>query len=213
MIEKARLTFAGVSSLVTALVFLVVPASASAGDGTFPSQSQGSPFYFSGSSPSGLALGEFNHDANRDLAIGQGNVRVVLGGGDGTFYTEPAGSPFGASAWDVAVGDFDQDGNEDFATADLSSDDVTVRLGATNGTFDTQPIGSPFGAGDGPSSLAVGDFNGDADDDLAVTNVTSNNITILLGSAGGAFTQPAGSPYGAGAPAAVCGGWRLRCRR
>src|SRR5687767_9954499 len=107
----------------TVALALALPATAAAGDGTFPSQAPGSPFYLTGSSPTGIATGEFNHDVNRDVAIGQGNVRVLLGGGDGTFYTEPAGSPFAAAgAWDVAVGDFDQDGNEDFATANLSAD-------------------------------------------------------------------------------------------
>ena len=39
-----------------------------------------------------------------------------------------------------------------------------------------------------PHSVAVGDFNGDSDPDLAVANQDSDNVSILLGAAGGSFT-------------------------
>src|SRR6185437_4438339 len=49
-----------------------------------------------------------------------------------------------------------------------------------------------------PHSVAVGDFNGDSDPDLAVANFFSNDVTILLGGAGGSFTPAAGGPLAAG---------------
>jgi len=42
-----------------------------------------------------------------------------------------------------------------------------------------------FAAGDRPNSVAVGDFNGDSDPDLAVANLGSDNVSELLGGAGG----------------------------
>jgi len=49
-----------------------------------------------------------------------------------------------------------------------------------------------YAAGANPYSVAVGDFNADGRPDLAVANVSSNNVSILLGNggAGGTF-QPA----------------------
>ena len=44
-----------------------------------------------------------------------------------------------------------------------------------------------FGVGTAPTALAVGDFNGDARQDLAVANTTSNNVSILLGDGAGGF--------------------------
>src|SRR5207249_1006621 len=65
----------------------------------------------------------------------------------------------------------------------------------------------PVGVGVGPVSVAVGDFNGDGNTDLAVANFRTNDVTILLGSGSGGFTEAAGSPIAAAArPFAVAVG-------
>src|SRR6266446_5542591 len=53
-----------------------------------------------------------------------------------------------------------------------------------------------FGAGTGPYPVAVGDFNGDGKQDLAVANGSSNNVSILLGNGAGSFSAP--TNFGAG---------------
>jgi len=50
--------------------------------------------------------------------------------------------------------------------------------------------------GDGPVSVAAGDFNGDQDPDLAVANEYSDNISVLLGGAGGTFGAATNFPTG-----------------
>ncbi len=47
-----------------------------------------------------------------------------------------------------------------------------------------------YAAGTAPSSVAMGDFNGDGKLDLAVSNYSGNNVSILLGNGDGTF-QPA----------------------
>jgi hypothetical protein len=44
-----------------------------------------------------------------------------------------------------------------------------------------------YGVGSGPSLVAIGDFNGDGKADLAVTNFTSGNVSVLLGNGDGTF--------------------------
>lgn len=44
-----------------------------------------------------------------------------------------------------------------------------------------------FAAGDGPISVATGDFNGDGKLDLATANNSSNNVSVLLGNGKGGF--------------------------
>src|SRR5919109_1044062 len=48
-----------------------------------------------------------------------------------------------------------------------------------------------------PSSVAVGDFNGDGKQDLAIANQHSNNASILLGDGAGNFSAP--TNFGTGA--------------
>lgn len=46
---------------------------------------------------------------------------------------------------------------------------------------------SPFGVGSYPRFVALGDFNGDGNQDLAVANEVSDNVSILLGDGKGSF--------------------------
>ena len=53
-----------------------------------------------------------------------------------------------------------------------------------------------YGAGAIPTSVTVGDWNGDGKPDLAVPNPGSNNVSILLGKGDGTFQAKVN--YGAG---------------
>jgi len=46
-----------------------------------------------------------------------------------------------------------------------------------------------FGAGSNPYSVAVGDFNGDGVQDLAVANINSANVSVLRGNGDGTFRR------------------------
>ncbi len=160
----------------------------------------GSPFP-AGSGPSAVAVGDFNGDGKPDLAIADyaaNNVTVLLGDGTGRFTAAPS-SPFpaGSQPNSVAVGDFNGDGKPDLAIANYNSNNVTVLLGDGAGGF-TSATGSPFPAGTQPYSVAVGDFNGDGKPDLAIANVASWDVTVLLGTGAGGFTAAPGSPFAVG---------------
>src|SRR5216117_1377896 len=79
----------------------------------------------------------------------------------------------------VAVGDFNADGLQDLAVANHDSNTVSVLLGAGNGDFQEAPQ-SPIAVGTTPVWIAVGDFNGDGKPDLAVANVNSDTVSVLL---------------------------------
>src|SRR3954453_12866126 len=49
----------------------------------------------------------------------------------------------------------------------------------------SQPIN--YAVGSNPSSVAVGDFNGDGTPDLATANSLSNDVSVLLGNGAGTF--------------------------
>src|SRR5207248_183153 len=73
---------------------------------------------------------------------------------------------------------------------------VFILLGNGDGTFQP-PV--DYTAGTWPLFVAVGDFNGDGQKDLAVANGLSNNVSILLGNGNGTFqpavNYPVGNPY------------------
>jgi hypothetical protein len=164
-------------------------------------QPTGSPF-LTGSNPVSVAAGDVNGDGRFDLAVAKRNsnqIAVLLGNGSGGF-TQAVGSPFavGTSPQSVAVGDVNGDGQLDLVTANNGSNNATVLLGNGSGGF-TQAAGSPFAVGSFPSSVAVGDMNGDGRLDLAVANTGSSNVTVLLGNGSGGFTPAPGSPVPMGA--------------
>ncbi|HYA18576.1 MAG TPA: FG-GAP-like repeat-containing protein [Bryobacteraceae bacterium] len=160
----------------------------------------GSPFSV-GNEPIGITAGDFNDDGIPDLAVSNfqdSTVTVLLGNGSGGF-TAASGSPIsvGTSPGPVAVGDFNGDGIQDLAVASYGNNTVTVLLGNGSGRF-TAATGSPFPAGTGSIVTVVGDFNGDGNQDLAITNYSAGNVTVLLGNGSGGFTAAAGSPFTVG---------------
>src|SRR5439155_1365985 len=60
-------------------------------------------------------------------------------------------------------------------------------------------------AGNGPYASAVGDFNGDGKQDLAVTNISTNSVLILLGNGNGTFGAPAIFAFGSTATSIAVG--------
>ncbi len=108
----------------------------------------------------------------------------------GALAAAPA-SPFavGGNVYSVVSSDFNLDGIPDIASANGDSNNVTILLADGHGGFYSAP-GSPFSAGSGPLALAAGDLNGDGIPDLAIANSAPAGLTILIGSARGAFAPP-----------------------
>jgi hypothetical protein len=96
----------------------------------------------------------------------------------------------------VAVGDFGN-GHLDLAVTNSNDGTVSVLLGKGDGTF-TPALGSPIHVGGEPFSVAVGDFNGDGNNDLAVANFADNTVNVLLGDGHGGFGSRLNLPVGTG---------------
>jgi hypothetical protein len=151
--------------------------------------------------PSCQAVGDFNSDGRPDIAIGEpqlnsGSVVVLLGNGDGTFsILLPVPAPR-CGAGGVVVGDFNGDGKLDMAVADSESSTLSVLLGNGDGTFGAA-LGTSAVVGSVPVQLAMGDFNGDGNLDLAVTNSRDRTISVLLGKGDATFRSAPASPFAA----------------
>jgi hypothetical protein len=175
-----------------------LPVSTPQADVKFSSAS-GSPISMEG--PDYVVVGDFRGQGRPDLAIGQNGpqVYIYLANGDGTFAQAP-GSPVivPSAPWNslpiplmvfLATGDFNNSGKLSLAVANLEQANVPILLGNGDGTF-IVPTSFVYSGGEYANTLAVGDFLGNGDLDIAVANSPSGlPIDIVLGCGDGAFNQ------------------------
>ncbi|MEG4413849.1 DUF4347 domain-containing protein, partial [Microcoleus sp. C2C3] len=92
----------------------------------------------------------------------------------------------------VSIDDFNGDTKPDLAVANGYSDSVSILLNttATGATTPTFPTRVDFETGDNPRSISIRDINGDGFPDLAVANMYSDNVSILLNTTATGATTP-----------------------
>jgi hypothetical protein len=160
------------------------------GDGTFQSAITLS----NPQDPIFVTVGDFNGDGNIDIATlnlsdntGRCDcVAIFLGNGDGTFQQPPIITTPSLIPQAMGVGRFTASKTLDLAVAEEfgGTSQVEILLGNGNGTF--KP-GAAYPVGAEPRSVAVADFNGDHEADLAVAESEGIGIGVLLGNGDGTF--------------------------
>jgi type II secretory pathway component GspD/PulD (secretin) len=162
-----------------------------------------------GFEPTSLAAAELTGDGHQDLVVAdQGNntFSVLLGNGDGTFQTRKD-YPTGAAPVYVALGDFNNEGALDIVTANHGGNSVSVYYNQISnqniptGTF-LAGTTRDFPAGNGPTSIAVADYNLDGLADLAVSDQTDNAVSLILNLGSNLFAANVELPVGT-APVSV----------
>ncbi|MFZ0980125.1 MAG: FG-GAP-like repeat-containing protein [Candidatus Acidiferrales bacterium] len=163
-----------------------------------------------GFAPSSLAAADLNSDGHIDLVVadeGNNTFSVLLGNGDGTFQPR-TDYPTGNDPVYVAFGDFTGNNALDVAVANNGAP-TSTNTGNTVSIYYNQinnenvPTGTfaagttrDFAAGNGPTSIAVADYNLDGMADMAVSDQTDNAVSLILNLGGETFAPNVELPVG-----------------
>ncbi len=168
-------------------------------------------------SQSGLIAGDFNGDGRTDAGIFPNNstnsynegMLTFLSIGNGgfappTWYLPIVGGSLTAAGGVLSVAeDFNRDGLADmlFAQNNSSANTSSITIATATQSGLTLPRMFPFSGSDSgsqssPSAIASADLNGDGVIDLATTNFSSANVSLLPGRGRGEFGNPIAIPTG-----------------
>lgn len=150
------------------------------GDGTFVDSAH----YVTGGYPDAIAANDLDHDGTLDLVTANntsGTLSVLFNAGDGSF-RDHVPLLVGSRPASVAAGDFDDDGWPDLVstswgylgtTSVLTGASVLRNLGG--GRFDTPLL---YDAGPAPEQLAIADFDGDGELDIACGSLLRRTFAL-----------------------------------
>ena len=136
--------------------------------------------------PIGVSVIDANEDRRPDLVVGCYNTasRLLINDGGRSFTTSAFYNTFGAAA--MATGDLNNDGHVDIVIADQVVKELIVMLGDGQGGF-TQPTGLITAIQSNLASAAMGDFDHDGNQDLALGYVNDPRVLLYFGTGDGHF--------------------------
>jgi uncharacterized protein YjdB len=135
-----------------------------------------------------LAIADFNNDGKPDVAVtgDSENAAVFLGNGDGTLQSPVSVVAVGQPEYLIAA-DFNHDGKADLAMiTDYPGSGLSIALGNGDGTFQTA-VSYPMSLYN-PLGIVSGDFNGDGNPDIVISN--NQMVSVYYGNGDGTL-QPA----------------------
>jgi hypothetical protein len=198
-VAVADLNGDGIPDLVTANETNQVNVFLGNGDGTF----QAPVAYAAGAWPVSVTVADLTGNGTLDLVVadaaplgGTAGVSILMGNGDGTFQAPVVYRVTGFPQY-VEVGDFNGDGIPDLVSLNLEGAGLnsTLSFFQGNGDGSFRPPVSYLTGGIETYGMAAGDFNGDGNLDVAVTDLMGR-VIVLLGNGDGSFQAP--QSYSAG---------------
>lgn len=175
------------------------------GDGTFAAQAD----FITDQSPSAIIAGDFDKDGKMDIAVvsSMNTVGIHWGNGSGGFTTPATEFNVGNNPTAIAAGVLSPGSNLDLVVINAGDapETMSVLMNSGGGSANRNTL---FGAqtkynlGPNPIALALADYNGDTNVDVAVLDASADNVTVFLNNGAGVFTQDSVISVGA-APSSI----------
>ena len=130
-----------------------------------------------GRSPFEIVADDFNADGHIDLALA--NLRglaILLGDGNASF---PVQTELQLPPSTLSLADIDSDGRSDLVVGSSNSSLVIVLISSGDGTFGPSAVNSSTTVTWRPGTVTPGDFDGDGDIDVAVTDKASDGLNVV----------------------------------
>lgn len=143
------------------------------GDGSFVS----SLVAVGAGAPTAVAIGDVTADGPADLVVTSGGVRVLPGPWNGSTFGTPLQISSKLGPQVLAVADMNRDGKLDIVSGNAANN-VSVFISLGGSGFQTLP---PQPVSNGPIAVVVGDVNADTIPDVAVSNLNSQDVSVLEG--------------------------------
>jgi 6-phosphogluconolactonase (cycloisomerase 2 family) len=149
--------------------------------------------FATGANPYHVAIVDIDGDGKPDMVVtnnGAATISLFQNTGIQGSVTTSSFAPkvdlsTGSGPGGIATGDIDGDGKPDIVVANSSSNTISVfRNISTFGTISTSSFAGlvNFSTGSKPTSVALGDIDGDLKTDICVTNYNSSTISIFRNS-------------------------------
>ncbi len=169
------------------------------GNGTFQTQTT----YGAAAGQYGINFAKLSSSAYTDLIVAEvGQLQDFQGNGGGTFATPTTINTSGAQPVYGIAATTTSSSYFEAAVPATNSTSLVIVTGSIGSTLTSvQSISLGFT----PGAAVFGDFNGDGNPDIAVTDKTNGNIDILLGGSVGSFSTPVAYAVGSNPIAVTVG--------
>jgi len=141
------------------------------------------------SGPHSVSIGDLDGDGKVDLAVANNSSNTVsvfrnTGSVGNISYAAKVDFTTGTQPYSVSIGDLDGDGKADLAVANYNSNTVSVLRNTSSVGSISYAVKIDLATA-GPTSVTMGDLDGDGKVDLAVANYSSNTVSVFRNTGSG----------------------------